>query len=116
MKHKQERINWRLNSIVEHKYLLDLKEGGGGKLFSFSLPTTCFINDLKVYCRYIDKDYIIVLLLSLSEEKREHASMIAIIRRRKTILFQVVYNNFKVKSYFEVRSWFCIYKVPVYFK
>lgn len=101
------RIVERLKSILEHKNLLGLKEGGVGKPLSLGLETTFLVDEHRVYGRHGDKERIIDFLLA-GDSNGEWVPVVAIVGMGgvgKTTLAQVLYNDERVRNHFQSRSW-----------
>ncbi|KAL4389820.1 hypothetical protein AHAS_Ahas03G0083300 [Arachis hypogaea] len=108
VKSKVERIVERLKSIIEHKDLLGLKEGGvGTRSLSLVSATTSLVDETRVYGRSDDKEKIIDFLLS-GESNGEGVPVAAIVGMGgvgKTTLAQVLFNDIRVRNHFQLRSW-----------
>ncbi|KEH17610.1 NBS-LRR type disease resistance protein [Medicago truncatula] len=101
------RIVERLKSILEHKNLLGLKEGGVGKPLSLGSETTSLVDEHRVYGRHGDKEKIIDFLLA-GDSNGEWVPVVAIVGTGgvgKTTLAQVLYNDERVRNHFQSRSW-----------
>ncbi|PNX95127.1 disease resistance rpp13-like protein 1-like [Trifolium pratense] len=101
------RIVERLKSILEHKNILGLKEGGVGKSLSFGSATTSLVNEHRVYGRDGDREKIIDFLLA-GDSNGEGVPVVAIVGMGgigKTTLAQILYNDERVRNHFQSRSW-----------
>ncbi|KAE9621916.1 hypothetical protein Lal_00032930 [Lupinus albus] len=107
-----------LELLSSKKETLGLKESGGGSGFGFMfgnktsqrLPTTSLVNEAGVYGRDCDKNFIIDLLLSHSDNGSSGSNMIvnSIVGMGgigKTTLAQLVYNDKRVNDAFAFKAW-----------
>ncbi|CAL1402300.1 unnamed protein product [Linum trigynum] len=109
---KMKRITERLQEITVQKDELDLREGRGGNWKSQDLmwdrpPTTCLVNEAKVYGREKDKDALVEMLMG--DGPNTYDSEICVIPILgmggigKTTLAQLVFNDARLE--FDLRTW-----------
>lgn len=111
-----ENIESRMKQVLENleflesrKIDLGLKQGIGGPVgfTTTKLPTTSLVDEvIGIYGRDVDKDIIIEQLL-----KDSHFSVMSIVGMGglgKTTLAQLVYNDPRIKSEFDLRVWMCV--------
>jgi GTPase SAR1 family protein len=99
----------RLETLAQQIDLLGLRVGVGGKL-SERLPTTSLVEESDICGRNDEKEAIIKMLLS-DDACGKEMGVIAIVGMGgigKTTLAQSVYNNDKVKEYFNIDAWVCV--------
>lgn len=106
-------ITARLEDIVEQRNNFDLREtleGRCNKVRDRRLPSTS-LNEDHVYGRERDQEAIVELLLNDGAGKVDGICVIPIVGIGgvgKTTLAQRVYNDARVKSHFDMRSWVCV--------
>ncbi|GAU46040.1 hypothetical protein TSUD_268830, partial [Trifolium subterraneum] len=101
------RIVERLKSILEHKNILGLNEGGVGKSLSFGSATTSLVDEHHVYGRHDDREKIIDFLLA-GDSNGDGVPVVAVVGMGgigKTTLAQILYNDERVINHFQSRSW-----------
>ncbi|XVF22903.1 hypothetical protein REPUB_Repub12eG0210800 [Reevesia pubescens] len=113
LKSKIEEITARLDGLAAHKNLLNLVETGGGMPVKVlqRLLTSSLVDESRVYGRERDKDAIISLLMDGGEMGRGEFGVVPIVGMGgvgKTTLAQLVYNDVKIQTSFEVRAWVCV--------
>ncbi|PRQ32334.1 putative P-loop containing nucleoside triphosphate hydrolase, leucine-rich repeat domain, L [Rosa chinensis] len=100
----------RLQSVVDGKDVLDLKEGIKERSQG-RLPTTSLVEQSSsVYGRDEEKEAIIKLLLAdgMTGNNIDVLPIVAMGGLGKTTLAQLVYNDGRVEQHFDHRSWFCV--------
>ncbi|KAB1205402.1 putative disease resistance RPP13-like protein 1 [Morella rubra] len=98
-----------LEFLAKQKDIIGLRAGVGEKLPK-SFPTTSPVEESSVFGRDNDKKVIINLLLSDCGRGNE-MSVIAIVGMGgigKTTVAQLVYNDSRVRSHFNLQAWFCV--------
>ncbi|EEF35585.1 leucine-rich repeat containing protein, putative [Ricinus communis] len=94
----------RLEDLVDKKGALGLRERIGRR--PYKIPTTSVVDESGVYGRDNDKEAIIKMLCN--EGNGNELAVIPIVGMGgigKTTLAQLVYNDQRVKEWFEVRAW-----------
>ncbi|KAM5585158.1 putative disease resistance RPP13-like protein 1 [Rosa sericea] len=100
----------RLQSVVDAKDVLDLKEGVKERSQG-RLPTTSLVEESSsVYGRDDEKEAIIKLLLAdgMTGNKIDVLPIVGMGGLGKTTLAQLLYNDVRVKQHFDHQSWFCV--------
>ncbi|XP_059461984.1 putative disease resistance RPP13-like protein 1 [Corylus avellana] len=106
-----QKIVGRLESLARQKKTIGLTEGGGGKS-SEIFATSSLVEESDICGRNDEKDAIINLLLS-NEARGNEMSVIAIVGMGgigKTTLAQLLYNDKRVKEYFDLDAWVYVSK------
>ncbi|XP_075645834.1 putative disease resistance protein RGA1 [Castanea sativa] len=111
MSSKIKAMRQKLNAIAEDRKNFRLEEyhAETNVVSRKREPTHSFVREEKVIGREDDRKAIIELLLDSNVE--ENVSVIPIVGiggLGKTTLAQYVYNNEKVKNYFELKMWVCV--------
>lgn len=112
--HKIKDIRERLENIAREREILGLQVFGG-----ISQPevterpqTSSLVDDSNVYGREEDKERIIKILLTTSNDSsRSNVLVLPIVGMGglgKTTLTQLVYNDRRVKEHFQLRIWVCV--------
>ena len=109
---KIDKITARFHDIKTQKNYLNLRENVDGRPSRTRgrLTPTSLVNEAHVYGRENDKEAVMQLLLSENCSDDE-VSVIPILGMEgigKTTLAQLVYNDDKVKSYFDIKVWACV--------
>ncbi|CAK9140271.1 unnamed protein product, partial [Ilex paraguariensis] len=107
---KIEKITSRLQDIVKLKDDLDLRVTREARSGTERLPTTSLVDEPRVYGREKAKQEILELLLK-DEASNDEACVIPIGGMGgvgKTTLAQLVYNDEKVKDFFDTKAWVCV--------
>ncbi|XVF82117.1 hypothetical protein PTKIN_Ptkin16aG0019000 [Pterospermum kingtungense] len=103
-----QKIVSKLNDIVAEKDILRLKlEGQGWKPIP-RLPSTSLVDESEICFRNDDKNHLLDILLSDDGVKRNGVPVIAIVGMGgigKTTLAQFLYNDARVKTYFNLGAW-----------
>nr|XP_019702558.1 putative disease resistance protein RGA3 isoform X2 [Elaeis guineensis]XP_019702559.1 putative disease resistance protein RGA3 isoform X1 [Elaeis guineensis] len=105
-------IRERFDEILKHRELLRLREEDGERRVfrpTYPAPTSHMVNGSSIYGRAHDKQEVIDLLLS--EGMENGISVIPIVGKGglgKTTIAQLVYNDSKVKEYFDLTGWVCV--------
>ncbi|XP_062016583.1 putative disease resistance RPP13-like protein 1 [Rosa rugosa] len=99
----------RLQSVVDGKDVLDLKEGVKERSQG-RLPTTSLVEEFGVYGRDGEKEAIIKLLLAdgMTGNKIDVLPIVGMGGLGKTTLAQLVYKDDRVKKHFNHQSWLCV--------
>ncbi|KAB1205304.1 putative disease resistance RPP13-like protein 1 [Morella rubra] len=111
---KIKEITARFNDIAKQKCDLNLRENVGGRSNRIrgTLPPTSLVNEAEVYGREKEKASILELLLS--EKYIDAAVSVLPIHGMtgvgKTTLAQLLYNDHKLKSFFDLKAWACVSK------
>ncbi|KAK9938877.1 hypothetical protein M0R45_015592 [Rubus argutus] len=105
---KIEEIIESLDFIAQQKDALELKTGA--RPFSYTLPSTSLVEVSSVYGRDEDKDAIMKLLLAndATGNKLDVVPIVGMGGIGKTTLAQLVFNDEKVTSHFNLRAWVCV--------
>ncbi|KAL7194776.1 hypothetical protein ACSBR1_035083 [Camellia fascicularis] len=114
MGHKIKDMRDRLDAIAGEKNKFHLREDvveteevcvmGRGQ-------TSSLVNELEIFGRTDEKEMIIEMLLNNSSDRDDDASVYAMCGMGglgKTALAQLVYNDRKVDSHFDLRIWVCV--------
>ncbi|KAG2671274.1 hypothetical protein I3760_14G126300 [Carya illinoinensis] len=106
---KIKQVLERLEYLVRQKDVIGLKEGVQGKP-SERLPTTSLVEESGICGREDDKKKIINSLFSddVSGNKLFVIAIVGMGGLGKTTLTQLVYNDERVKEYFELKAWVCV--------
>lgn len=98
----------KLEFLVKQKDVLGLKEGVSGIPLN-KLQTSSLSGKSGVYGRDADKEYVIEMLLSDSgADKVRVLPIVGMGGLGKTTLAQIVYNDDRVKEYFDIKVWVCV--------
>ncbi|XVF33692.1 hypothetical protein REPUB_Repub17cG0190200 [Reevesia pubescens] len=113
MKSKIKEITSRLDDLAAQKNFLNLVENGGGRSEKVlqRLATSSLVDESCVYGRDRDKDAILNLLMDGGEMGRSEIGVVPIVGMGgvgKTTLAQLVYNDERIKTAFELRAWVCV--------
>ncbi|XWS32494.1 hypothetical protein CRYUN_Cryun23aG0163300 [Craigia yunnanensis] len=113
IKSKVEEITARLDDLAAQKNYLNLVEIGGGRVEKVlqKLPTSSLVDESRVYGRERDRDAIINLLMDGGEMGRGEIGVVPIVGMGgigKTTLAQLVYNDVRIKTSFDLRAWVCV--------
>ncbi|XVF73592.1 hypothetical protein PTKIN_Ptkin12aG0214600 [Pterospermum kingtungense] len=115
IKSKIQEVTARLDDLVAQKNDLNLAEIGGGKsekvLQKLPLPTSSLVDESRVYGRDGDRDAIINRLIDSGEMGEGEIDVVPIVGMGgvgKTTLAQLVYNDERIESSFELRAWVCV--------
>ncbi|XP_054790406.1 putative disease resistance protein At3g14460 isoform X2 [Prosopis cineraria] len=92
--------------------ILGLKEGGGAGVGSMrKVPTTCLVDEARIYGRNEDKNEIIDGWLLSQQYNSSQLSIFSIVGMGglgKTTLAQCIYNDVRVQDRFELKAWVCV--------
>ncbi|EOX96605.1 LRR and NB-ARC domains-containing disease resistance protein, putative [Theobroma cacao] len=110
---KIEEITGRLQYIAALKNDFNLVEDAGERRQKVlrRLPTTSLVNESHIYGRDRDKQAIVELLVDSGEVGVGRIGVVPIVGMGgvgKTTLAQLVYNDARVESWFELRVWICV--------
>ncbi|XWS77379.1 hypothetical protein CRYUN_Cryun01aG0256300 [Craigia yunnanensis] len=113
IKSKIEEITAKLDYLAAQKNYLNLVEIGGGRSEKVlqKLPTSSLVDESRVFGRERDKDAIINLLIDGGEVGRSEIGVVPIVGMGgvgKTTLAQLVYNDVRIETSFELRAWVCV--------
>ncbi|CAL5422949.1 unnamed protein product [Camellia sinensis] len=114
MGHKIKDMRDRLDAIAGEKNKFHLREGlvETGEVCGMQRgQTDSMVNESEIYGRTDEKEMIIEMLLNNSSDRDDDVSVYAMCGMGglgKTTLAQLVYNDGRVKSYFELRIWVCV--------
>ncbi|XP_038979616.1 putative disease resistance protein RGA3 isoform X2 [Phoenix dactylifera] len=106
------KIRERFNVISQHRESLRLREEDGERRAyeaPYPVPTSHMVDESSIYGRERDKQKVIDLLFS--EGVENGVSVIPIVGKGglgKTTIAQLVYNDSKVKEYFDLTGWVCV--------
>ncbi|KAF3455949.1 hypothetical protein FNV43_RR00592 [Rhamnella rubrinervis] len=109
---KLRKIIERLELIAKYKDVLGLKDNIGERSFDGKprlLATACLVDESCVYGRDGDKEAIIRILLR--DEENSNIGVVPIVGMGgigKTTLAQLVYNDERVDSHFDLKIWACV--------
>ncbi|XP_028089907.1 putative disease resistance protein RGA3 [Camellia sinensis] len=104
----------RLDAIIGEKNKFHLREGVVETENVCGMErgqTDSLVNELEIYGRTDEKEMIIEMLLNNSSNHDDDVSVYAMCGMGglgKTTLAQLVYNDGRVESYFELRIWVCV--------
>ncbi|EOY20018.1 NB-ARC domain-containing disease resistance protein, putative [Theobroma cacao] len=101
-----EHLHQKLKDIAAQKDALSLKESYGGRPVP-RLPTTSLVDESEVCFREDVKDQILDFLVSVAKDE-DKVPVVAIEGMGgigKTTLAQFLFNDERVKSYFDLRTW-----------
>ncbi|KAG1348197.1 putative disease resistance RPP13-like protein 1 [Cocos nucifera] len=108
---KIRKIRKRFDHISEDRERLRLREVDGERRVveaPYSAPTSHMVDESSIYGRVDDKQVVVDLLLS--KDLGNGVSVIPIVGKGglgKTTIAQLVYNDSKVKEYFDLTGWVC---------
>ncbi|XVF73594.1 hypothetical protein PTKIN_Ptkin12aG0214800 [Pterospermum kingtungense] len=113
MASKVKEITARLQDVVKQKDDLGLTEriGSSSNRVFRRLPSTSLVNESLVFGRDRDKEHVINKVLREEESFDGGVSVIPIVGMGglgKTTLAQLVYNDERVETFFELRAWVCV--------
>lgn len=115
IKFKIGEVTTKLDSLAAQKNHLNLAETGGGrskKVLKLTTVTSSLVDQLRVYGRDSDRDAIIDLLMDGGEIGEEgEIGVVPIVGMGgvgKTTVAQLVYNDERIKTSFELRVWVCV--------
>ncbi|CAL5422961.1 unnamed protein product [Camellia sinensis] len=114
MGHKIEDMRDRLDAIAGEKSKFHLREGVVETEEDRVMErgqTSSLVHELEIYGRTDEKEMIIEKLLNNSSDRDDDVSVYAMCGMGglgKTTLAQLVYNDGRVESYFELRIWVCV--------
>ncbi|CAL5422953.1 unnamed protein product [Camellia sinensis] len=102
----------RLDAIAEEKNMFHLREDGieTEKVFGMERQqSSSIVNEMKIYGRNEEKEMIIEILLNNSGgDDVSVCAMCGIGGIGKTTLAQLIYNDGRVDSHFDMRIWVCV--------
>ncbi|KAL0007593.1 hypothetical protein SO802_009095 [Lithocarpus litseifolius] len=109
---KMTEISARFEDIMTKKRKLNLRKNVDRKSYGTRgrLPPTSLVNEAHVYGREDDKEGVLQFLFS-ENYSADEVSVIPIVGMGgigKTTLAQLVYNDAKVNSYFDMKAWACV--------
>ncbi|XVE68887.1 hypothetical protein DITRI_Ditri09bG0105300 [Diplodiscus trichospermus] len=106
---KLEEILGRLESLVNQKDILGLKEYRGGKKAS-KKESTSLVDESGVYGRDDDKEAIVKFLdpKYASDNQMDVIPIMGMGGIGKTTLAQLIYNDKRVKEWFDLKAWVCV--------
>ncbi|XP_028053766.1 disease resistance protein RGA2-like [Camellia sinensis] len=114
MGHKIKDMRDRLDAIAGEKNQFHLREGvveTDEVCVMETGQTSSLVNELEIYGRTDEKEMTIEMLLNNSSDRDDDVSVYAMCGMGglgKTTLAQLVYNDGRVESYFELRIWVCV--------
>ncbi|XP_030945099.1 disease resistance protein RGA2-like [Quercus lobata] len=115
MAHKLKNVRDRLDAISRERSDFHLREGAiNMEVFDVKLDgrqTSSLVNESVIYGRDEEKKKIIEMLLTNLSDDQDNLAIYAIWGMGglgKTTLAQLVYNDARVKSHFELRIWVCV--------
>lgn len=99
-----------LEYLVQQKDALGLREGTVEKASSQRIPTTSLVDESGVYGRDGDKEAIMKLVLSATEngKRLDVIPIVGMAGVGKTTLAQLVYNDSRVGEQFDMKVWICV--------
>ncbi|GMP62799.1 hypothetical protein CsSME_00024761 [Camellia sinensis var. sinensis] len=115
MGHKIKDMRDRLDAIAGEKNKFHLREGVVETEEVCRVErgqTDSMVNESEIYGRTNEKEMIIEMLLNNSSDRDDDVSVYAMCGMGgfgKTTLAQLVYNDGRVESYFELRIWVCVF-------
>ncbi|KAI3443944.1 hypothetical protein Pfo_000609 [Paulownia fortunei] len=109
--HRIEEITDRLEDLIKQRSDLPLFEKARKRPFTAGerLPTTSLVNESRVCGRRQEKEEVVQMLLD--ESNNDSMTVIPIVGMGgmgKSTLAQLVYNDYRVKNYFDVSAWACV--------
>ncbi|XP_022746816.1 putative disease resistance RPP13-like protein 1 [Durio zibethinus] len=109
MESRLDEILGRLESLVNQKDTLRLKEFRGEKAFQRSRPTSS-VDESGVYGRDDEKEAILKLLDPeyASDNQMDVIPIVGIGGIGKTTLAQLIYNDKQVEEWFDLKAWVCV--------
>ncbi|XVE68890.1 hypothetical protein DITRI_Ditri09bG0105600 [Diplodiscus trichospermus] len=109
MESKLEEILGRLEYLINQKDILSLKESRGEKIFQRT-PATSLVDEAGVYGRDDEKEAILKLLDPeyASENQIDVIPIVGMGGLGKTTLTQLIYNDERVKKWFDLKAWVCV--------
>ena len=113
---KIDKISKELEAVAKRRNDFNLREGGGGLSFKMEerLQTTSLVDESGIFGRDAEKKDIVQFLLSdeSSRDDTDHGvSVVPIVGMGgvgKTTLAQMIYNDKRLESHFDMRIWVCV--------